>query len=106
MCAFFYMNSTVSGLPAADVEFDGVVSESGTTLEIPAEMGDAMVPLRGRRVRVRIRSEELAIALQVRGVTDEEIARIAAAQSEDRQAVVRFLLSEGALRRGKATRFR
>jgi len=100
------MKSKVSGLPATDVEFDGFVSDSGTAVEIPAEMGAAMEPLRGCRVRVRIRSRERALALQVRGVTDEEIRRIAATQSEEQEAVVRFLLSEGVLRRGKATRSR
>jgi hypothetical protein len=81
-----------------DLEFDGVVSETGT-VEAPPEVASALVSLRGTKVRVRVRSRERAAALEARGVTDEEISRIADLQAEVPEAVIRFLLSEGVLRR-------
>jgi hypothetical protein len=78
----------------ADLEFDSTISEAGM-IEVPTPLSS----LRGSRVKVRVRSLELAGLLQARGVTDEEISRIATLQAEAPESVVRFLLSEGVLRR-------
>jgi hypothetical protein len=51
-----------------DLEFDGVVSETGT-VEAPPEVASALVSLRGTKVRVRVRSRERAAALEARGLT-------------------------------------
>ena len=97
--------STDPGASGTDLEFEATLSVEGM-LEFPPEMSALLRGLRGRRLRVRLRTLEAAEGLQARGVSDEEITAIAALQSEEREAVVRFLLSEGALRRrrGRASR--
>lgn len=51
----------------------------------------------GAKVEVRITELSLSRALQIRGVTEEEIDRIQSMQWEGRENVVRFLATEGAL---------
>ena len=97
--------STDPGASGPDLEFEATLSAEGA-LEFPSEVSALLRELRGRRLRVRLRTLEAAAGLQARGVSDEEITTIAALQSEEREAVVRFLLSEGVLRRarGRASR--
>lgn len=86
------------GAWGTDLEFEARLSSEGV-LEFPPELSEQLRALRGSRLRVRLRTQETAAGLQARRVSDEEISAIASLQSEEREAVVRFLLSEGALRR-------
>ena len=56
----------------------------------------------GAKVTVRIFGGVLSEALTARQVSDEEIERIGNLQFEDREHVVRFLLSEGRLSKDRA----
>lgn len=51
-----------------------------------------------RSLRVRLTSKVISSALKLKDVTEEEIERIGALQLEKREQVVKFLLTEGALR--------
>ena len=83
------------------VEFEAEVTEGGT-LAIPGALARAIKP--GTTVTVRLTRGAVAGALRRRGVTEDEIERIAARQLEPRENVVRFLEAEGAL--GSSARFR
>lgn len=86
------------------VEFESSIDGHGRITIPPlilAQLGKASRPL-----RVRLTSKVISSALQRRDVNEEEIERIAALQLETREQVVRFLLSEGALRRNKALKRR
>ena len=96
----FGRKSNHLGVTGADVEFQAVVSSRGA-LEFPEGVAELLRSVHGSRVCVRVRSLDTHARLSARGVSDEEVVRIAAVQSEEREAVVRFLLSEGALRRGR-----
>jgi hypothetical protein len=60
----------------------------------------------GSKVTVRIVGGVLSKELTARNVSDEEIERIGKLQFEDREHVVRFLLSEGLLSNNRAFRKR
>lgn len=60
----------------------------------------------GERIVVRVQSAPLARELAARGIPDEEVQRIASRQLEERERVIRFLLSEGALARPRRRRDR
>lgn len=87
-----------SGVSGTDLEFEARLSSKGV-LEFPPGVSEQLRPLRGSRLRVRVRTQKAATGLRIRRVSDEEISTIATLQSEEREAVVRFLLSEGVLRR-------
>lgn len=61
---------------------------------------------KGARVTVRIIGGVLSKELTARNVSDEEIERIGRMQFEDREHVVKFLSSEGALSNDRAFRKR
>lgn len=75
-------------------EFDATMDEAGRIL-VPSEIRDRFA---GKKVRVRLRSEEIAVTLRENNVTEEEIERIASVQLESREQVVKLLLSEGTLK--------
>ena len=82
----------------ADMECEATITGGGN-LRLPAEVAGVLRSARGMTVKVRLRSPEHADALAERRVTDEEIARISTLQAEKPEAVIRFLVSEGVLRR-------
>ena len=60
----------------------------------------------GAKVTVNITGGVLSKELAARGVSNEEIERIGNVQLEDRQQVVKFLLSEGSLSRSRSFKAR
>jgi hypothetical protein len=60
----------------------------------------------GSKVLVRVTPVSFGKDLLTRGVTEDEIERIASLQAEQRASVVSFLLSEGALSADKSFRRR
>ncbi len=79
-------------------EFDARIGDDGTIL-VPDELRKTLA---GKRLHVRLYSEEVSAPLRSRGVTEEEIDYIADAQLEAREQVVKFLSSEGSLAGNKA----
>ncbi|MBI5473316.1 MAG: hypothetical protein HY961_13310 [Ignavibacteriae bacterium] len=79
-------------------EFEGYVDANGA-IAVPTEMVDA---LSGKKLHVRIQQNEIASSLRKKMVTEDEIARIAATQLEQRDQAVKFLLSEGSLKSNRA----
>ena len=75
-------------------EFEALIDEEGN-IAIPPDLLKELV---GRKLHVRIQKREVAAALQEKGVTEDEIARLAKIQLEPREQVIKFLLSEGALK--------
>ena len=75
------------------LEFETKVANDGTIV-VPAPLAGA---LRSHKVVVRIVAGSVAGSLRKRGVTEEEIERIALLQLEQRENVVSFLEVEGAL---------
>jgi len=77
------------------VEFKGEIDDDGK-IAVPASI---LSRLKKGSIHVRLSGNRVASELKARGVTEEEIQRIAATQLESRDQVVKFLLSEGALKR-------
>ena len=75
-------------------EFDAVIEPNGK-ISVPHDIAQRFG---AKRVHVRLQAEEVTTELKSRGVTEDEIEQIAAMQLEPREQVVKFLLSEGALR--------
>lgn len=75
------------------IEFEAEVTEHGT-IQVPGPLSRGLAP--GARVTVRL-TRGVVGALRKRGVSEEEIERIAALQLEPRENVLRFLGAEGAL---------
>ena len=87
------------------VEFEAEVDGQGRVHFSRAVAGElALAP--GSKVTVRIAGGVLSKKLTARNVSDEEIERIGKVQFEDREHVVRFLLSEGTLSGSNAFRRR
>ena len=77
------------------VEFETAIEGEGTiTVPRPLLKQLSDTPI----VTVRLTKGTTPNSLRLRGVTEEEIERIAEAQLEQREAVVNFLESEGTLR--------
>jgi hypothetical protein len=76
----------------------------GGALLLPENVRQELSSWKRRYVRLRIVDRPLAAALSEKKVTDDEVDAIAAVQSEQRVQVLRFLMSEGALRRPAARR--
>ncbi|MBI5215808.1 MAG: hypothetical protein HY960_08650 [Ignavibacteriae bacterium] len=74
------------------IEKDGVV-------RLPSELQGQFNT--GSHVTVRLTSGGLSSSLKKLGVTEEEIERIARLQMEERADVVRFLKTEGSLKRNR-----
>lgn len=80
-------------------EFQALIDEEGN-IAVPPEL---MQRFAGRKLHVRLNSEEVSAELKKKNVTEQEIERISGMQRESREQAVKFLLSEGALR--SASRF-
>ena len=78
------------------VEFETRIGPKGELQVPPAALrrGDVRP---GARVAVRLTSTRLLSALRERGVSENEIGKIAMVQMEPREQVVEFLLAEGRL---------
>ncbi len=79
------------------VEFDGEIDESGK-IAIPEGFAKEIKGSSGT-IHVRLTSKVISSELKERNVSEEEIERICLVQLESRDQVVKFLLSEGVLRR-------
>jgi hypothetical protein len=90
---------------AQTAEFDATVDRSGY-IRIPDHLIGELGLAAGGKLSVRITGKQAMAALKRSGVTNEEIDRIAAMQLEPSGQVVKFLLSEGALREGGRNRRR
>ena len=79
------------------LEFDAILNDDGS-LVVPSV---AREKLKGRKqkLRVRIMSDSVSDSLRLKGVTVEEIVKIASLQLEQKSQVVKCLRSEGRLRR-------
>jgi len=75
------------------VEFETTLGDDGTIV-VPSAMAEA---LRSRDVVVRVVAGRLGGSLRKRGVTEDEVERIALLQMEQRENVLSFLSAEGAL---------
>ncbi len=89
------VKNTVETSPKS-FEFTANVGERGE-IAIPYTLVEDYGLKPGTRVHVRVTDHALSERLNERGITEEEIQRIAALQLESREQVVKFLLSEGAL---------
>jgi hypothetical protein len=89
------------------VEFEAQIDGEGK-IAVPARLRDHLPP--GETFHVRLTGHPLSANLRKRNIQDSEIRRISDLQLESREQVIRFLLSEGALknwqglRRAKAKR--
>lgn len=75
------------------IEFVAVIDHEGK-IAVPDH---AAKELGGKKLHVRLMSNEISSALKARGVTEHEVERIAALQRESRDQVIKFLMSEGSL---------
>jgi len=79
-----------------DLLFETVMAADGS-VRFPPEISRGFRA--GERIVIRVQSAPLARELAARGISDEEVQKIASRQLESRERVLRFLLSEGALAR-------
>ena len=77
------------------IEFEAEVDDDGR-IHFSRPVGELSLA-RGSKVTVRIVGGVLSKRLTARNVSNEEIERIGKVQLEDREQVVKFLLSEGLL---------
>lgn len=87
------------------VEFVGEIGADGRVSVPPAVLEQFPTGQRSK-LRVRLTGSHLSNDLAGRGVTEDEVERIALTQLEDRDQVIQFLLSEGILSGAKAFRKR
>ena len=88
----------------AVIEFEGTLDEEGRIAVPRAAIAEFR---KGRgRIRVRLMRPVVGSDLELKGVSDEEIDRIAAVQHESPEQVVKFLLCQGTLRKHKRFRAR
>jgi len=78
-------------------EFEATVGRDGS-LNIPATLLESLGLVEGGKLFVRITGKNAMALLKRGGVTNDEIDRIAVMQLESPDQVVKFLLSEGALK--------
>lgn len=78
------------------IEFEAEVNREGR-VQFSRQVAHELNLKEGGKVTVRVIGGVLSKELTARDVSDEEIERIGAIQSEDRDHVVRFLRSEGTL---------
>jgi len=81
-------------------EFEANVDHGGN-IRIPEDLVKVLDLADGGKVSVRVTGRSAMTVLNRRGVTNEEIDRIAAMQLESPDQVVKFLLTEGILSSGK-----
>ncbi len=87
------------------MEFDALLQSDGM-LRLPESVIRRLGSRGTRRYRVRIIEAKVAERLADKGISQDEIDRIASLQLEPRAQVEKFLLSEGVLRKQKAFRAR
>lgn len=78
------------------IEFEAEIDSEGR-VQFSRRVAHEVHLKEGSKVTVRITGGVLSKELTARDVTDEEVERIGTIQFEDRDHVVRFLRSEGAL---------
>jgi hypothetical protein len=88
---------------AATVEFEALIDAEGK-LVVPANVVAMLGNIGDGRVHVRITSGALDRRLRSKGITEDELDRIAAMQLESRDQVMKFMLTEGGWRRGTQVR--
>ena len=81
------------------VEFDTTIDEHGA-IHLPEILQSALN--KGTKVSVRVISNTISKELKSKKVSENEIERIMKLQIEDREHVVKFLLSEGAFAGNKS----
>jgi hypothetical protein len=79
------------------VEFEAAVGEDGNIV-VPAAVLQQLRHVGQGKLHVRLSATDLAADLKSRNVDEEEVEDIAARQLESREQVVKFLMSEGALK--------
>ena len=79
----------------ASNEFEALIDKDGR-ITVPVEVARQFA---GRKLHVRLHREEISASLREKHVTDDEVERIARVQLDSREQVVKFLLSEGILKR-------
>lgn len=79
------------------VEFDAVVNEGGTIV-IPDSVLQQLNNGGKGRLHVRLSAPDLVADLKSRNVVETEVEEISAVQMESREQVIKFLMSEGALK--------
>lgn len=79
-------------------EFEALIDDEGK-ITIPSELRKHLA---GKTLHVRLHKEEVSAGLKEKGVTEDEVERIASVQLESREQVVKFFLSEGALANDQA----
>jgi protein involved in polysaccharide export with SLBB domain len=84
------------------IEFEAVIDPEGR-IAVPMVAAQQLL---GKKLHVRLMSSEISAALNARGVTEDEVERIAAVQRESREQVIKFLMSEGSLTTSRAFRRR
>jgi hypothetical protein len=87
------------------VEFEGTINQYGN-IAVPQAVLDDFGGKSREKIHVRLTGRVISSKLRERRVKEEEIERIAATQLESRDQVLKFLLSEGALRYNKGIRRR
>lgn len=83
------------------IEFEAEIDGEGR-VHFSRAIGNELKLAGGAKVTVRIVGGVLSKELTAREVSDEEIERIGNLQFEDREHVVRFLLSEGTQTKNRA----
>ena len=92
----------MSGNDRTSFEFETDVDEAGR-ITLPPDVAGALGKPSGR-IHVRLTAKAVSSELQRRDVYEDEIERIGKLQLETRQQVVKFLLTEGALKKPSARR--
>lgn len=82
------------------VEFDAMVDEGGR-ITLPETL---IKEVGTNPIHVRLTMKSIHTDLKERSVSEDEIERIGAIQLEPREQVVKFLLSEGVLKRSSLRR--
>lgn len=83
------------------VEFDAVVKEGGTIV-IPASVLQQLNEGGSGKIHVRVSAPDLVADLKSRDVVEAEVEEISGVQMESREQVLKFLMSEGALKGSRA----
>lgn len=88
---------------AGVLEFRTRIGRDGNIV-LPRGVSRAGTLRRGALVSVQVKHASLPLRLRNRGVTEDEVQRIAAVQMEPREQVMKFLLAEGSLQRRVTSR--
>jgi hypothetical protein len=78
------------------VEFETTLDQSGK-ITIPENVSREFG--KGNNIHVRLTAKVVSSELKARNVSEDEIERIGSIQLESRDQVIRFLLSEGVLKK-------